>query len=419
MRIRPPLSRARSRAARRTTVGAAVALAVLALAPPARAGAKLRAGPHTTLDLGFSLHDHGLVSRDHADADQDRELAPRLLIRRARLRLDANVTEHFGARLQTDRGDGDGRLGVEYRLIDAFFVARAAAPLQLRVGLHLAPSQRQNVTGSSGLLVFDRPGLAFKALTWGTRALLQFGNRAAPGTDAGLRLAAPVRDMGATLHGDLALARELHLKYFAGAYEGVRRAGGTPVRTTGRVQLNFGDPEPGYFVSGTYFGRKRTVGIGASVDAQPRVARDEALGVVGYRLLSADLFVEQPLAGHTLTFEGGVTSLALGGATRLDADGDPTTPATDARRAEGAGAYAQVALTVGRIQPWLGYEAWQARDVAGSYDAFRFGVTHVIDLAGGIANLKLAYEHARLEIPSATLGGRSLGTLAVGLFFNY
>lgn len=391
--------------------------AIVTLARPARAGAELDLGYRAKLDIGFTLHGQGVLSRDVLDQSGDRELAPRLLVRRARIRVDAKVTDHLGARLQTDRGDGDGRLGIDYRLIDAFFVIKAAAPLQLRAGLHLAPSQRQNITASSSLLVFDRPAMAFKSLTWGTRALAQFGNRLIEGTDTYLRPASPVRDTGVTLHGELAFHRSVHGKYWAGVYEGVRAAGGGAFRSTARVQLNFGAPEPGYFLSGTYLGERETVGVGVSYDAQPRVARDVELGRVGYRLLSADVFLERRVAGRPLTLESAVTTLDLGDARALDGDASPSTAPTDARRTEGTGAYVQAAYLIGRLQPWLGWETWRARAPAGSYDTARFGVTHYV--AGLNANAKLAYEHTLAGAPIGRTGSRSAGMLAIGLFFTY
>ena len=71
----------------------------------------------------------------------------------------------------------------------------------LFVGQHLVPSGRQNITSSGTLLALDRPGLIYKALTWGGRALSTFDTATYGDADSGIRGPAQVRDTGITLFG--------------------------------------------------------------------------------------------------------------------------------------------------------------------------------------------------------------------------
>jgi hypothetical protein len=409
-----PTSSTRIRGVRPTILFLAAVVGGLGVPTAARAGGKLPLGPDSELDLGFTAQTHGILGpRDSTEGHED--LDGRLVLRRARLRLGADVTRWFSAQLQTDRGDGDGRLGIELRLIDAFVVAKPHRLLHLYAGLHMAPTSRQNLTFSFALLGFDRPGLAFKSLTWGTRSLGQFGNLALPETDSGLRGRTTVRDSGTTAFGRADLTQDLHLKYYLGAYEGVRVAGGSAVRTTARAQLNLWDEEPAYFNASTYLGDKRTIALGASYDAQGRVARDDAGFAVDYAHASADLFAEHRLGTGAVSFEVGASRLRLGGRPMVDVDGRADTPLRHVRSAEGEGAYAQLAYALGVVQPWLAAERWWARDPTGSYVAFRFGLNHYV--ARHHANVKLAYEHLRVGAEGG--GARSIGALALGVFLFY
>jgi len=86
---------------------------------------------------------------------------------------------------------------------------------------------------------------------------------------------APVgRDLGVQLRG---LVVGGHLEYRAGLFQGLRDVQtATDVgsrnffRATARVQVNFLDPEPGFFYAGTYLGKKSIASIGGSFDIQDK-----------------------------------------------------------------------------------------------------------------------------------------------------
>jgi hypothetical protein len=80
------------------------------------------------------------------------------------------------------------------------------------------------------------------------------------------------RDVGVQLRG---LVLDGLLEYRAGVFQGKRNpatadrpASVNSFRYAARVQLNFLDPETGYFYGGTYLGKKKIFSVGASIDAQ-------------------------------------------------------------------------------------------------------------------------------------------------------
>lgn len=351
------------------------------------------------IDVGFLLQPMVVVTQSDLDGDGLLDRETEFKIRRGRLRLRGVVGDRVTAFIQSDIGSTDGGAGYDWRIIDAWVMLRASDGLFLMTGQNMAPASRQNMTASSVLLTLDYPGMTYKSLTWGTRALSAFSNRTLADTDAGLRGRADVRDLGVTLFGVRRFTDYLHGKAYVAVSDGIQLANRDEQRYTGRIQLNLGDPEPGYYNLSTYLGGKRTLGIGASYDTQSRVADSLDRGVVGYQYYSLDVFAEYPwLDGH-LTLEAAYSDLDLGGATALyTVRGDPDS-ARDATRAEGYGYYIQTGYYQDGWQPWVGYERWvsDAEDGAGSYSAWRFGLSYY--LRNHNAVIKAGYERLQSETP--------------------
>lgn len=110
------------------------------------------------------------------------------------------------------------------------------------------------------------------------------------------------RDLGFELRG---LVLGGHLEYRAGMFQGQRNpaiaavpATMTPgdqsarnfFRVAARVQVNFFDPEPGFFYAGTYLGAKKILSIGGSYDFQS-----------DYKAFSFDGFLDMPLGPGVVT----------------------------------------------------------------------------------------------------------------------
>ncbi len=370
----------------------------------------------TRIELGIQANLMAIVTESDVTGDGRLNTDSELRVRRARVRLRGAYEDWLELMLQTEAGSGEGGAGLDMRLIDAYVILKPEPAYSLIGGMHLAPSSRQTLNSASTLLAWERPAQSYKALTWGTRANHRFTTSTYAQSDAGLRGDKLVRDSGATIFGTIAAADQIHIKYWAGLYEGV--AVENDLRATGRVQVNFGDPEPGYFLRGTYLGTRRTLALGASYDMQNLVAREDDGSAVDYRFTSIDLFAEQPLGPGSVTFEAAWQTLDLGGAA-IDLDGDPETPARDARRAEGDGFYVQAGYLLNDWMPWVLLETWtsNAPDKQGSYDAARFGVTRYF--SGQRVKATAAYEVFMARRPFTAAGEDTIRTATVAMAFDF
>lgn len=392
----------------------------LSLAVPitARAGARIRIDDETSIEVGLRLHGQFHVTETDRDADGEYESQSDFFIRRGRLRLRGDhgtwATAFIQGSFEEQRGNA-----ADMRIIDAFVLLRPHRLAWLVFGQHMVPAMRQNVTGSVGFLALDVPALAYKALTTGGRAKHAFTNATFADSDARLltQARAPVRDLGATLFGSRSFTRQVHLKYYLGAYDGVQAAGADALRVAARVQVNLLDPEPGYYNDGTYLGTIRTVGIGASHDRQDDVALDEATGGdVDYRLSSIDAFAEMPLPLGSLTAEAGYVDLDLGGGGTMATTSGATLGS--ASRAQGDGFFVQAGYCLKRFQPWVGYERWtsDASDDRGSYQAHRAGVNY--HLKGLAAKIVAGFERFEPDVAPAP-SQEAIRSFVIGLYLEY
>ncbi|WP_158224587.1 porin [Agaribacterium haliotis] len=354
----------------------ALALLIGGMTATATAGAATVTIPdNIDMKLGGRLHVLASGSDDESLSDRD-ELD--LQVRRARIRFSSTVDEWITLFLQTEMASQTEKSGADMVLIDANVTLKPMQQAQVVLGQHMSPALRQNVTSSGALLAIDRPGVQYKSLTWGTRALAGFSRKTQSETDAGLRGEVDVRDTGATFFGVASPGERLHLKYYAGIYEGALSAADS--RYTARGQINFGDAESGYFNAANYLGKKDTIALGLSVDQQSEVATDLGSGdEVDYLLSSVDFFA----AKGALTFEAAYINLDLGGAGLLafqDGSAVGGNKATG-KQAEGDGYYLQAAWQFGKWQPWAGFESWDsnADDGYGSFSGARLGVSYLLN----------------------------------------
>ncbi|MFP4181631.1 MAG: porin [Thiohalospira sp.] len=393
-------------------------LVAASLPASALAGAKVEINDDASLDLGFRLQSQ-MIQYDSDAVAESRDYK----VRRGRIRLGASVHEKVSLFMQTEFAENEAGIGADARVIDAFIKYQVDDWAQVIAGQNMAPSLRHATTSSGGLMAIDRTGLVYKDLTWGARAVGSFTNQVLPETDSGLGSAVGVRDMGLTLFGSGSLAENTHLKYYVGTYDGARTNNDSE-RYTGRVQVNFGDDEAGYYNLTTYHGGKETVGVGLAMDSQSDVAQADDGEWRDYELVTADLFLEQPVGPGALTAEAGWMDLDLGGGDVAfrDGDGDVMDKNATIDRAQGSGYYAQTGYTVGDWQPWVAHESWgsDADQDWGSYDATRLGITYLID--GHNANIKAGYESltAENEISEGEHGGEdSIGTFVLGGYITY
>ncbi|MHC4256710.1 MAG: porin [Planctomycetota bacterium] len=386
----------------------------------AMAGAKITINDNAEINLGFRLQSLYLNTDSDIDGDGSFESLDDFKIRRARIRLGADVTQYFSLFLQTEFAQGAGS-GGDVRLIDAFAKIKPHKLAHFVIGENMAPVTRQNLTSSGGLMTVDRPGITYKNLTWGARALSTFSNVTYGDSASGLSGDVDVRDLGVTLFGSTSFREDAHLKYYLGVYDGIQEAGEDKERFAGRAQFNFFDAEPNYYGVSTYLGKKKTIGVGAAFDTQTSVAVDLATGDdVDYAMYTFDVFADYPVGDGTLTFEAAFLDLDLDDATMLDPVGKGLmSDAKNAKQSQGDGWYVQAGYYINKWQPWVGYETWDsdASNDKGDFDALRVGLTYFY--AGHNANIKIGYEHFKADEDFTGKKEDSIDTLLVGVYMTY
>jgi hypothetical protein len=399
-------------------IAALVPVVVLAAALPARAGAKVKIGEDAEIDIGFRLQTLMIITEKDTDEDGTLDTDHEFKVRRGRLRVGADIGEWVSMFLQSELGNAEDGAGRDVRMIDAFITLKPCPWGQIVAGELMVPASRQNLTSSGAMMTMDRPGINYKTLSWGTRSVYAFANNTFADADAGLRGDVDVRDTGVTLFGSGSLAEELHLKYYAGAYNGIQKGGSDDLRYAGRVQVNMFDAEPKYFNASTYLGRKKTVGVGASWDTQNNVA-DTPDGGADYTFLTGDIFADVPLGPGSLTLEAAYENLDLDSATELDHDGDPLTPGRNAQRSAGSGVYVQAGYIVDRWQPWAGFETWNsnADDSKGDFQSIRVGLSCFIK--GHNANIKVGYERLAADAPIGATSHDVINSVVAGVYVTY
>lgn len=394
-----------------------LAVAVAVAAPlVAEAGAVIKIDDEAKLDVGLRLQTQYVVTEKDRDGDGKFENQSDFNIRRGRLRFKADVTKWMRAFIQTEFEDQTAT-SPDNRVIDAYIQLKPHKLANLYMGVNMSPAMRQEVSSSAGHLALDRPGLAYKSLTWGGRTKYAFTNTTYGDSNSRLVGNSGVRDKGATLFGSTSLSDTVHFKYYAGVYDGVQNAREDENRYTLRAQMNFFDSEPGYYNNATYQGKKKTIGIGASYDTQDAVALDQTSGrAVDYRLYSLDAFTEWPLGGGALTAELGYVNLDLdGGGVMVKADG---TTLGNASQAQGDGWFVQTGYYFDKWQPWVAYEEWKsdAADGLGGFKAYRAGLNYY--MKGTNANVKAGYEVFKPDV-RFTASEKDIRSFVVSLNFDF
>jgi hypothetical protein len=156
------------------------------------------------------------------------------------------------------------------------------------------------------------------------------------------------RDTGFQAKGFLA---DDHLEYRAGVYSGLRAPGvKNSFRFAGRLQYDVFDVEKGQFYTGTYFGKKKILAIGAGYDAQS-----------DYSAYAGDVFFDFPVGGGN-----GITAQA----DYIHYDGGNTFGLTAPAATKSAALYkqddlyAEAGFFVGslKIMPFIRYEQQKYAD---------------------------------------------------------
>jgi hypothetical protein len=247
--------------------------------------------PTVTVRLGILLQPQYQILGENTYSGQGQNL----YVRRARVILGGTlfgVVDYF---FDTDYPNlfigkaASGTPTVKYtpseNIQDAFLTYRPFRQLLMVDAGYFLPPMAHNTMQSAATLY----GLDF--FEYSFQHDQAFGTQSPITTSVGRDTGVQVRGL---LFGD-------HLEYRVGMFQGLRGAKTTSAtgsensfRFTGRIQINFLQPETGFFYAGTYLGTKRILSIGGSYDFQNSLAND-------YQYFAGDAFVDLPVGLGVIT----------------------------------------------------------------------------------------------------------------------
>lgn len=210
------------------SVAALLPLAMM-LAPSALAQADL--GPVT---VGAGLRTEFQTMRPDGGPDNNQ-----FLLDDIRLYLNGNVTKDIKLMFNTDYDQTTNKFGV----LDAAARIEVSPTFNIWAGRFLPPSDRANLYGP------------FYAQQWGVYT---------DGIQDGYPSVFQGRDNGVVYWGQFAKK----IKVSAGVFDGKSADGNPGTIEAARVQIDFWDPEDGYYLNGTYYGDKKILAIGGATQIQ-------------------------------------------------------------------------------------------------------------------------------------------------------
>ena len=419
----PKMQKTRGSRARRALFVGLLLGVFFALSTTSWAGVKVKIDEDSSLELGFRMQTQ-FLSSTNSNADSSGGHEEKFTIRRASIRVGGNVTKWVKFFLQIGNNDepGTDNDASDVEVIDAYINLHLHDLAQIIMGGLMVPSSRQHLTSSAALMAIDHPGITGYNLTWGLNGGAIFNTAAFEDGDLDLEGDVNLRDLGATFFGSFSLNDMVHAKYYVGAYNGIHfmNDDDDKERVAARVQFNFLDPEPTYYNLSTYLGQKKTIGFGASVDHQQRIARDLIDDDnVNYTFYSVDAFADIPVGPGSANIEAGYSNLDLDNLTALrdSASGPPK----NGKETQGQGFYVQSGYFINNLnlQPWALYESWysDASDDLGSWSAWRVGLSYFIK--GHNANIKVGFEQFRSDNDIGGVTDRNIESFLIGFYVSY
>ena len=292
-------------------------VALLAALPAAQAFAAEI--PLPTVSVGAGLR----TSFTHTSVDGAAQDPNDFTLNSARLYLGGSVNDYIKFTMNTEY---DGATS-DVKIIDAIARFEFSPEVNIWAGRFLPPSDRANLNGP------------YYSNEWGF---------ATEGVQDGFPFFAAGRDNGVAYWGDFD-----KLKVSAGVFDVPATTGKNKTVSAARVQYDFWDAEPGYYLNGTYYGDKNILALGASTQM-----------VSGDKAYTVDGIMEKKLGG------GGVVTVS-GEYAKYDGFGGYGGPATSTKSDGffGEGAYLfPTAVGIGKLQgkfQLLGKFASTSYDTAG------------------------------------------------------
>ena len=195
-----------------------------------------------TLTVGAGIQ----TSYDHAQPDGGKAVDT-FGLDHLRLYFSGDITKYLSAMVNTDYiANTNGINGNSLQVLDAVGQFHMSPMINIWFGRFLPPSDRANLYG---------PFYAneYKVYT--------------DGIQDGYPFIFQGRDNGAMYWGDFK-AGSVKIKASAGAFDGASATASNDVIFATRVQLDFWDPENGYYLNGTYYGDKNLLAIGGATEVQ-------------------------------------------------------------------------------------------------------------------------------------------------------
>lgn len=310
-----------------------------------------------------------------------------------RLYTGGKINDFLSATLNAEFTSGSAAV------LDAICQMKVSDGLNIFFGRALPATDRSNSDGPYYLSTWD-----FPFLSDGFNATGKLGDR----------------EDGVTVWGDVG-----NFKYWVGAYEGFDH--GTPTANFGdallyaaRVQFNFLDPEPGYYLTSTYYGEKSILAIGLAANYQANAAGG-AIEHANYGNIVLDFLFEKKLdflLDGTLTVESAFYYYGRSGFGA--AEGGVSTIDVGA----GTGFLFSVAYLIpgqvgwGRFQPHIRYQGFDEsatnavkNPTADNTARWDIGVNYV--MVGHNARISLVYSH------TAVTGNEEFGMWTLGSQFQF
>jgi hypothetical protein len=175
----------------------------------------------------------------------------------ARIYVNGPVADKIKFMFNTEYDGGTNKIGV----LDAVGRIEASPQFNIWAGRFLPPSDRANLYGP------------YYSHEWAVYS---------DGIQDGYPFVATGRDNGVVYWGDFAKKVKLSI----GAFDGASATGNPSILGAARIQIDFWDPEGGYYLNGTYYGDKNLLAIGGATQLQS-----------GHTASTADFLMERKVAG--------------------------------------------------------------------------------------------------------------------------
>ena len=260
-----------------------LALVCLFLPVVAAAGAKLQIDETRWVSLGGGLRASANFIEDAAPSGSD--YSKDFQLDNARLYVNGQIFKGILATFNTEFSETDSS---RVRVLDGIVRFEFTDVFNVWLGRFLVPGDRSILDGPFYLLNLDFPIVS-----------------AFPSIFAG-------RDDGGAIWGELL---DKHFKYQVGVFNGSRGKDSPNLKDNvllaARLVYNFLDPEPGYYNASTYYGAKKILAVGTTVQYQGDAAGTAARpkDFVGF---DVDVLFEYPLPAGVVTLEGGFYSYDYG-----------------------------------------------------------------------------------------------------------